>query len=160
MKTIYASIILLSTALLLIFILQRTMRTKEARILRNLRAIENLLSKAEDEPAAAGIIRAARAAEHFTQDCRINVNGMNISGRAELSSAIHTARAAAGGLSVRLHDVSISITGEGSAEVRLTATARAGGMTGETLAREAVLEFFKLDGAWKIKTAETVEVLR
>ena len=161
MKKIYT--IIISTLLFLIIsllLLRGALRTEEARIRRNLSRIESLLSKEADEPIAAGIIRANRTAEYFTQDCRINVNGFNITGKAELSAIIHNTRAGAAALKVRFHDVNITIRDEGAAEVFLTAAASSNGLARETIAREVRLIFLRRNGSWKIDSAETVEVLR
>ncbi len=160
MKKIYAIIISSFIVLLSIVILRAALRPEEARIRRNLSRIESLLSKAGDEAMAAGFIRANRTAEYFTQDCRIRVNGYNISGRAELAAAIHSARGGAASLSLRFTDVKISIKDENTAEAFLTAAASSNGLWREVVAREVQLIFTRLDGEWKISSAETVEVLR
>lgn len=159
MKRIYA---IISALLLIVFLLlaRGWLQTEQAKIKRNLSRLESLLSKEEGEPAAAGIIRANRAAEYFTGDCRIQVNGFNITGKAELSAAIHNVRSTAPGIKVRFRDTEITVKNSGSAEVYLTATAAEGGITGETLAREVRVMLLKQNGEWKIASAETIEVLR
>ena len=159
MKKIYA---IISVLLIIVFLLlaRGRMQTEQAKIMRNLTRIESLLSKEEGEPAAAGIIRANRAAEYFTGDCRVRANGFNISGKAELAAAIHNARSAVPGIRVRFHDVEITFKNSDTAEANLTATASARGITGETLAWEARIVLLRQDGEWNISNAETIEVLR
>ncbi len=159
MKRIYA---IISALLIIVFILlaRGRIQTEQARIKRNLSRIESLLSKEEGEPAAAGIIRANRAAEYFTGACRIKANGFNINGKAELSAAIHNVRSTVPGIRIRFRDIEITVKNSTSAEVYLTAIASESGITGETLAREVRLVLFKQNGEWKISSAETIEVLR
>ncbi len=140
---------------LLISFISRT--PEEARIRKNLRKIENLLTTTTDEAAAAALIRANRAAEYFTEDCRIRANGFNINGREELSAVIHSTRRIAGSVQVRFRDISIRLKDEKTAEALLTAAATA---QGETVVREVKLKLVKQAGSWKIKQAETVEILR
>ncbi len=159
MKKIYV-IILISLMLVFLLAAWRGRQTEQARIKRNLSRIESLLSKEEGEPPAAGIIRANRAAEYFTVDCRIRANGFNINGKAELSAAIHNARSAAAGIRFRFRDIEITVRDSGSAEAYLTAAASESGITGEIIAREMRLMLFKQNGEWRIASAETIEVLR
>ncbi len=146
--------------LLSFIILQNALRPEEARIRRNLRRLGSLLSKSEGEAIAAGLIRANRAAEYFDRDCRISINGFNINGRAELQSAIHSARGSLESAGVRFPDVKITFKDENTASARVTATVSANGLYRDTTARELKLLILKHEGEWKIKSAETVEVLR
>lgn len=159
-KTAIITIPALVLILLAVFAARRALRPEEAEIRRNLRRIAALLSKVEGEPPAAGFIRTQRAVEYFTEDCRIRAGGYRLTGQDELRAALQAARASASRISVRLHDMDIVITGETSAEARLTALAEADGPFGESAARELKILFSRLDGEWKIKHAETVEVLR
>lgn len=159
-KTALIIIPALVLILLAVFAARRALRPEEAEIRRNLGRIAALLSKTEGEPPAAGFIRTQRAAEYFAVDCRITAGGYRLSGREELRAAFQAARASASRIRVSLRDIDIVITGEMSAEARLTAVAEADGPFGETAAWELEIIFARMDGEWKIRRAETVEVFR
>jgi hypothetical protein len=157
-------IMLLCSAFLIIslVIIWGVTRTEEAKIRKNLKRMESLLSKSQDEPITAGIIKTGRAAGCFTRDCEIKVNGFNIKGREELQSIIHTARQSRADIKVGFYDIDIIISDrKTTAQARLTAKAVLDGrFKGEVVAREAKLVMRKENGEWKIQNAETIEVFR
>jgi ketosteroid isomerase-like protein len=161
MKRIFAAIAASLFILFAFLFMQRVLRTDEALIRNNLKHLASLLSKPEGEAVAASLIKAGRAAEYFTEDCKvIKVNGYSAGGRPELFAAIQKARQNAQRISVRLYDIEIDLTDGNSAEANLSAAASADGLFGEITARELKLILIKRDGEWKIKSAETIEVLR
>ncbi len=141
-------------------IMRHALRPEEARIRKTLKSIESILSKQPDEPLASGLIRANRAAEYFSEDCYVRVNGQVIRGKAELPAVIYQARQSSSAIRISLRDVQITLIDENKAKVLLTAYLSADGPFIDSTAAEVEIDMAKLEGAWKIQKLQTVDVLR
>ena len=136
----------------------------EARLRRQIRRLAARMEKAGPESALAAAGRAREISDHFTQEPRLDIPMLPHvpHRRSELTTGVFQARAMVESLRIRIHDLRVDLTGDGT-EARMTlsatVTARMGG-DAERASRAFEIDW-KLEGdGWRIAAVREQRPLR
>ena len=150
-----AAAAVLVTALILM------LESDEGKIKKNLSKLEKAITKKGDEGLYSLLSKADKVASCFSEECSIQMKSpvRNINGRKKILENIGAAFKVLKKLTVSFHDISVTITGEKTAETLMTATARTEGHEGIE-AKEIEMKWLKTDDGWLIDEVLEVETLR
>ncbi|MBM9535843.1 hypothetical protein [Desulfobulbus alkaliphilus] len=155
--------ILLLVLLAVVFALFRLLPSDEKAIRKQLTVFAQNASKKADEKPVEGLRKSRRIADLFNDPCRISVEAVDFTGtfsRQQIMDRILMVRATFNAVTVKLHDISIQVSEENSADVRMTlrlSGQRQDHAVADVQEISATLE--KIDGDWLFTSVRVVEVL-
>lgn len=126
-----------------------------------------IVGLAEDASFTAGegnISRIAKVnaiANRFTTDAELHVDQVvrvetALRGRDTIQGLLMAAAPLMGAVQVEVHDVQVTLGGDDTAQVIMTASAKTGGRQGDFNAQEFELQMRKVEGVWLIARVEAV----
>jgi hypothetical protein len=157
-------VLIISIAVLAVYLAIRFWPSDERAIRRQLALIEEAGSKAAAEKPIEALFKARQIAELFSDPCLLTVESVQHAGsyaRKQIQDRVVMVRAAYLQAKVSLYDVAIDITAEKTAVVRATVRLR-GLRAGEAAVadvHELRAEMRPIDGEWLFTSVEIVQVL-
>jgi hypothetical protein len=135
------------------------------QIRKNLEEVTSLVEKQGDEAPLVSLAGVQKFVSFFADNCQIEVGSPvpGITSKSELMGTVSQLRQSADNIEVKLSEISITLEDNDSARSIFIAKAV---VSGSLMEREEVqprqldVKWEKIDGSWKIKKVQIVEVLR
>jgi hypothetical protein len=139
--------------------------SEEKRIRKTIEGMARDATFTGGEGNLSRLAKVESLSSRFAVDAELHVDQVlpvesALSGRDAIKGLMMAAAPHLGAVDVQVHDVRVTLGGEGEARVSMTASAKTGGKRGDFTAQEFELKMVRVEGKWLVRRLEAVAGFR